>query len=140
MDRIDALEREIAALRARGAELNAAILRIGSSLDLDTVLRETVDSARALTGARYGMIATLDGAGAIEEFIAPGLTPEERREMAAWAHGHAFFEHLRDLPEPLRVANMVVETLTCMYRLAKGGTLVPDVLTAPAPPRGGVLR
>ena len=106
MDRIDALELEVAALRERGAKLGEAILRLGSSLDLDTVLRETVDSARALTGARYGMIATLDEAGAIEEFIAPGLTPEERRHMAEWPPGQPFFEHLRDLPGPLRVADL----------------------------------
>ena len=102
----DALEREIAALRRRGAELHAAILRIGASLDLDTVLREIVDSARALTGARYGMIATLDGTGAIEEFIAPGLSDDERRHMARWPPGQAFFVHLRGLPDPLRVADL----------------------------------
>ena len=106
MDRRDALERENAALRRRGAALLAAILRIGSTLDLDIVLREIVDSARALTGARYGMIATVDGTGVIEAFIAPGLTPEERRHMAGWPPGHAFFEHLRDLEDPLRVDDL----------------------------------
>ena len=50
----DPLEREIAELRRRGAKHHAAIPRIGSSLDLDTVPREIVDSARALTGARHG--------------------------------------------------------------------------------------
>ena len=40
----------------RIATLNAAILRINTSLDLDTVLHEVVDSARGLTGARYGVI------------------------------------------------------------------------------------
>ena len=106
MDRYDALERENAALRERGAKLHAAILRIGASLDLDTVLREIVNSARALTGARYGMIATLDGTGAIEEFIAPGLSDDERRRMAEWPPGRAFFVHLRGLPGPLRVADL----------------------------------
>ncbi len=106
MDRREALERENAALRERGSKLHAAILRIGASLDLDTVLREVVDSARALTGARYGMIATFDATGAIEEFIAPGLSDDERRHMAGWPPGHAFFEHLRDLPGPLRVADL----------------------------------
>ena len=33
------------------------------------------------------MVATVDEAGAIEAFIAPGLTPHERRHMAAWPHG-----------------------------------------------------
>ncbi len=106
MDGRDRLERENAALRERISTLGAAVLRIGSSLDLDTVLREAVDGARALTGARYGMIATVDGAGALEDFIAPGLTDEERRHMAGWPPGQAFFEHLCALPAPLRVADL----------------------------------
>ena len=56
-----------AALHERNARLHAAILRIGASRDLDTVLREIVGSARALTGAGRGMIATVDDAGEIEE-------------------------------------------------------------------------
>ena len=86
--------------------LNAAILRISASLDLDTVLREVVASARVLTGARYGMIATVDVAGEIEEFIAPGLSDDERRHMAEWPHGYAFFQHLWDLPDALRLADV----------------------------------
>ena len=102
----DELRRENAALRERISTLSAAILRISASLDLDTVLREVVDSARALTGARYGMIATVDERGAILEFIAPGLTPEERRHIGQWPHGYPFFEHLRDLPGALRLADL----------------------------------
>ena len=102
----DELRRENAVLRERISTLNAAILRISASLDLDTVLREVVDSARALTGARYGMIATVDDTGAIQEFIASGLSADERRHMAAWSHGYQFFEHLRDLPGPLRLADL----------------------------------
>ena len=102
----DELRQENAALRERISALSAAILRISASLDLDTVLREVVDSARALTGARYGMIATLDEGGAIEEFIAPGLSADERRHMAEWPPGQRFFEHLRDLPGALRLADL----------------------------------
>ena len=59
----DELKRENEALRERIVTLNAAILRISASLDLDTVLGEVVDSARALTGARYGLIAAVDESG-----------------------------------------------------------------------------
>ena len=111
----DELRQENAALRERISRLNAAILRISANLDLDTVLREVVDSARALTGARYGMIATVDDGDAIEEFIAPGLSADERRHMAQWPHGCEFFEHLRDLPEALRLADLPAYTRSLGY-------------------------
>ena len=102
----DEPRQEIAALRERNSRLHAAILRISASLNLDTVLHEIVDSARALTGARYGMIATVDGDGKIEELIASGLSDDERRQMEEWPHGYAFFEHLRDLQGALRLADL----------------------------------
>ena len=109
----------------RSANLDAAILRISASLDLDTILREVVDSARALTGARYGMIATMDGAGAIEELIAPGLSDDERRDMAQWPPCDRFCEHLRDLPGPLRVADLpaYLRSLGCTEELTLSKTL-----------------
>ena len=47
-------------LEDRISKLCAGVLRVSTSLDLETVLREIVDSARELTGARYGMITTVD--------------------------------------------------------------------------------
>ena len=82
MNSPDKLKQENAALRERISRLNTAILRISGSLDPDTVLNEVVDSARALTGARYGMIATVDEGGAIQELVASGLSADERRHMA----------------------------------------------------------
>ena len=72
MSQSDDLRRENEALRARAAALNAAILRINASLDLDAVLGEVVESARALTGARYGFIATVDEPGAPGGFVHGG--------------------------------------------------------------------
>ena len=100
------LRREIEVLRERVSRLSAAVLRASASLDLDTVLQEVVDSARALTGARYGVIATVDGAGGIEEFVTSGFTPAEKDEMAAWPDGPRLFEHLRGLAAPVRVADL----------------------------------
>ena len=59
----DELQREVAALRGHLSRLSEATLRINESLDPDTVLQEVMDNARALTGARYGSITTLDDAG-----------------------------------------------------------------------------
>ena len=56
MPESDDLKRENEARRERSATLNAAILRINATLDLDTVLDEVVENARALTGARWGVL------------------------------------------------------------------------------------
>ena len=90
----------------RASRLSAAILRISASLDLATVLEEVVESARALTGARTGVITTIDSSGRAEDFVTSGLSPEERRKMDEWPDGPRLFAHLRDLPAPLRVADV----------------------------------
>ena len=67
----DEPRREVEALRERISSLSTAVLRISASLDVGTVLRETVDSARALTGARYGVITTIDDAGCSRRTSSP---------------------------------------------------------------------
>ena len=101
------LNRELEELRERGARLNAALLRIGMSLDVDTVLSEVVESARALTGARYGVITTVDRTGGVRDFVTSGLAPEVHREMENWLpDGLRLFEHLHDRQGPIRVADL----------------------------------
>ncbi len=90
----------------RITRLSAAILRISQSLDPPTVLEDVVESARGLTGARIGVITTLDERGEVRDFVTSGLAPEERRAMVEWPDGPRVFEHLRDLPGPLRVADL----------------------------------
>ena len=97
---------EVEVLRERITALSAAILRISASLDVATVLQEAVDSARALTGARYGLIATTDQAGEVQEFVSSGFTPDERRQFIEWSEGPKLFAHLRDLPGPIRLADL----------------------------------
>ena len=90
--------------KERISSLSSAILRIRASLDVGTVLREVVDSARALTGARYGAITTVDEAGQPKDFVTSGFTPDEHREIAEWRpDGLKLFEHLSDREAPLRL-------------------------------------
>ena len=100
------LRRENEALRERISALSAASLRISASLDLETVLNEVVESARSLTGARFGAIATIDEAGAPQDFVTSGFTEEQHRAMAEWSEGPRLFEHFRDLEGPLRIADV----------------------------------
>ena len=102
----DDLRRDIAALRERISAHCAASLRISASLDLETVLREVVESARSLTGARFGAITTIDEAGAPQDFVTSGITEAEHRAMVEWSDGPRLFEHFRDLPGPIRIADV----------------------------------
>ena len=106
MKSCDELRRENDALRERISRLSAAILRISATLDVGAVLREVVDSARALTGARYGVIATLGDSGQPQEFVSSGLTAEEHQRLTSWSGGTQLFEHLRGLRGTLRLRDL----------------------------------
>ncbi len=97
---------EIEVLRDRISKLSAASLRISASLDLDTVLSEVVESARSLTGARYGLIATIDGSGQAEDFVSSGFTADEHRQIVEWEDGPRLFEHFRDMESAVRVTDI----------------------------------
>ena len=92
--------------RERISALSTAILRINASLDVDSVLREVVDSARALTGARDGVIATTDERGAVRDFVTSGFGPEKYHQaLMEWPDGPRLFEHLYALAAPLRLSD-----------------------------------
>ena len=97
---------EIETLRERISTLSSAILRISATLDVTTVLQEVVDSARSLTGARYGVITTNDEQGQLQEYVSSGFTADEHAEFAAWPDGPKLWEHLRDLPGPIRLTDL----------------------------------
>ena len=75
------------ALRERLSRLSEASLRINESLDFETVLQGVLDSARSLTGARYGVITLLDDAGRIQDFLYSGLTAEQHRRFMDFPEG-----------------------------------------------------
>ena len=104
MTNSDAPGREAETPRERMSKLNAAILRINASLRVETVLREVVDGARVLTGARHGVITTVDEAGLPRDYVTSGFTPEEEQQLAGWQPGGLrLFEHLSDREAPLRL-------------------------------------
>ena len=102
----DELMQEIAVLRDRISKLSAASLRISASLDLDTILSEVVESARALTGAPFGGISTIGDSGQPEDFVSSGFTPDEHRRLMDWADGPRLFEHFKNLEGSLRLTDL----------------------------------
>ena len=101
----DAAQR-IASLRERMARLSSASLRISESLDLESVLREVVDSARVLTGAASSAITTVDRVEGIRDFISSGLTSEERRQLRDVPQGERLWGYLLQSGRPLRVDDL----------------------------------
>ena len=97
---------ENAALRERLSRLSEASLRINESLDLDSVLQEVVDSARALTEAHYGVIALFDLEGQVEHSFTSGLTADERAQLTMLPASPELFAHLRETAERLRVPDL----------------------------------
>ncbi|MYI06782.1 MAG: GAF domain-containing protein, partial [Gemmatimonadetes bacterium] len=88
------------------ARLSEASLRVSESLDLEMVLREVVDSARALTGAANAVITTVDRLEGVRDFISSGLTPEERRQLHDLPDGERLWGYLLQSPRPLRVDDL----------------------------------
>ena len=107
MNQSDELTREIRALRERLSRLSEASLRINESLDFDTVLQGVLDSARSLTGARYGVITLRDDEGRIQDFLSSGMTAEEARRLWEMPDGMGLFESLGSITEPLRVRDLL---------------------------------
>ena len=116
------------ALRERLSRLSEASLRINESLDFETVLQGVLDSARSLTGARYGVITLLDDAGRIQDFLYSGLTAEQHRRFMDFPDGMPFFEYLSSISEPLRLAG-----LPQLHEVA-GPARVPPALSGEFPP------
>ncbi len=101
----DHRDREIEVLQERLSRMSEASLSISESLDFDTVLQKVLDSARDLTGARYGVIATMDEQGGLEAILTSGTSEEEHRQLISLPGGTEIFAHFIAIAEPLRLDN-----------------------------------
>ena len=100
-------DREMNAPGEQLVRLSDAILRINESLDYGVVLQGVLDSARSLTGARYGVIAILDSSEQLGDVLYSGMTDEEARHLRDLPDGQVFFEYFSRTEEPLRLADLL---------------------------------
>ena len=96
---------ETQALRERLSRLSEASVRINESLDFNVVLQETIDNARRLTNARYGVIATTDEAGGLDALLTSGTTEEQHGTLVTLPGGMGIFDHFSKIRGPLSVEN-----------------------------------
>ena len=123
---------QIEKLRNRLSRLSEASLRINESLDPDTVLQEILDSARSLTDAQYGVIATFDDAEQVEDFLTSGLTADESQQLWETTKGMTFCRILG----PQRVRNFASYTRVLGIPQFRPPTEMSSFLAAPIRHRG----
>ena len=105
MSGVDELIKEVDDLRHRLSTLSEASVRINQGSDINTVLQDVLDSARALTQARYGVIATMDAEGGLEAVCSSGASKEQHRRLLELPEGMKILDHFSSISAALRVDN-----------------------------------
>ena len=100
------LLQSIESLRTRLSKLSEASLRVSETLDVNVVLKEVIDNARDLTGARYGALLTYEQSGGMQDFITSGLSAEEIERLNVLPKGLGLLEYINEIREPLRLADI----------------------------------
>ncbi|MGI3784809.1 MAG: GAF domain-containing protein [Janthinobacterium lividum] len=83
--------------------LLAANRAIVSELSLPAVLRQIVETARTVAGARYAALGVLGPDGRLEQFVHSGLDLEQASAIGHLPTGHGMLGALIAHPEPIRL-------------------------------------
>ena len=134
MPTVEELGREVRALRERLSGLSEASLRISETLDVDTVLREVAECARALTAAGRSAITTMDASGQVQDFVTAGVSPDERQRFLELPHGPELGEYFREVRHPLRLGDLTAHLSALGF--PDDGSAVQSFLGAPIRHRG----
>jgi signal transduction histidine kinase len=94
-----------------GEERLRRLLEVGrtlvAELQLESVLRQVLETARELTGARYAALGILDERKQeLERFLYIGIDAETRREIGPLPRGRGVLGELIRRPEPLRLPDV----------------------------------
>ncbi len=98
---------EITAAQDRMRALVQAGIALSSELSLDAVLQKLVETAAALTGAKYAAIGVLDATGArLERFLTTGIDAETHALIGDLPTGRGILGVLIRDAEPLRLHDL----------------------------------
>lgn len=91
----------------RAEALSRAAVRITSEHDLERVLQEVADSARAVIEARYAALGILDGTSSrLERFVTSGMSSEVHGRVGDPPSGRGILGLLIQEPTPLRLPDL----------------------------------
>jgi signal transduction histidine kinase len=96
----------VVATRDRVHGLLEAVLAVGSSPELEAVLRRIVEAAVTLVDAQYGALGVVGEDGRLAEFIPVGLDEAEIAAIDHWPEGLGLLGRLISDPRPLRLPNI----------------------------------
>jgi len=84
-----------------------ATVALTSELSLDSLLKKLVETASALTGARYAALGVIDEAGVgLERFVTTGLEPEAHAAIGELPRGRGILGVLIREARPLRLRDL----------------------------------
>ncbi len=106
LDELQVRLQAVLSTRDRVYSLLEAVVAVGSNLELEVLLRRTVETAVTLVDARYGAMGVIGQDGKIAEFIPVGLSEEEITRISYWPEGKGVLGRLITDPRPLRIANL----------------------------------
>lgn len=93
--------------RDRLHALVGAGIALGSARSLDELLQRLVETAAALTGARYAALGVIDREGAaLERFVTTGIDPEQHRAIGDLPRGRGILGVLIRDAETLRLHDL----------------------------------
>jgi GAF domain-containing protein len=119
----------------------AKLLEVGrtlvAELDVESVLRNVLETARELTGARYAALGILDeGKQELERFVFRGIDEDTRRVIGPLPRGGGVLGELIRRPEPLRLADVTQHPRS--YGFPPGHPPMTTFLGVPVVVRGEV--
>lgn len=106
LDELQVRLQAVLSTRDRVYSLLEAVVAVGSSLELEVLLRSIVETAVSLVDARYGAIGVIGEGGRLAEFIPVGLSSQEIEAIHHWPEGKGLLGLLITDPKPLRLADI----------------------------------
>ena len=136
LDELQVRLQAVLSTRDRVYSLLEAVVAVGSSLELEFLLRSIVETAVSLVDAQYGAMGVIGEDGRLAEFIPVGLTTEEIRAIHHWPEGKGLLGLLVKDPRPVRTADIKDHPATSGF--PEGHPPMRSFLGAPIRIRGEV--
>jgi len=106
LDELQVRLQAVLSTRDRVYSLLEAVVAVGSSLDLEVLLRSIVETAVSLVDAQYGAMGVISAGGRLADFIPVGIGAEEIAAIDHWPQGKGLLGLLITDPKPLRLADI----------------------------------